>query len=125
MTTRDYINKLEKRGELIRITEPISTKYELAGVLKSLEPSVVLCENVKGSGFSVIGNLFCDKKSFADYLNIQASQIIPRLLEAIQNPSECEVVSSAACQQVVISNPDLDELPIPLHFEDDGGRYLT
>ena len=26
---------------------------------------------------------------------------------------------------MVISNPDLDALPIPLHFENDGGNYLT
>ena len=125
MTTRAYIQNLDDNGELIRISESISTQFELAGVLKSLEPAAVLFENVKDSEFGVIGNLFCTKKSFADYLNFQSSQIIPRLLEAIQNPSACTIVPNAPCQEVVISNPDLDALPIPLHFENDGGNYLT
>jgi len=125
VTTRAYIQNLDDNGELIRISESISTQFELAGVLKSLEPAAVLFENVKDSEFGVIGNLFCTKKSFADYLNFQSSQIIPRLLEAIQNPSACTIVPNAPCQEVVISNPDLDALPIPLHFENDGGNYLT
>ena len=125
MSLREYIHNIEGKGDLIKTSEPISTRYELAGVLKTLEPAPVLFENVKGSEFGVIGNLFCAKKTFADYLNIQSSQIIPRLLEAIQNPSECETVTNAPCQEVVISNPDLDSLPIPLHFENDGGNYLT
>ncbi len=90
MTTRAYIQNLDDNGELIRISESISTQFELAGVLKSLEPAAVLFENVKDSEFGVIGNLFCTKKSFADYLNFRSSQIIPRLLEAIQNPSACK-----------------------------------
>jgi UbiD family decarboxylase len=34
-------------------------------------------------------------------------------------------VGTAPCQEVVITEPDLDQLPILKHFENDGGNYIT
>jgi UbiD family decarboxylase len=68
MTLRTYLQKLQERGDLLVITEPISTQYEIAAVMKQLEPRPVLFENVRDSEFRVVGNLFCTKEQFADYL---------------------------------------------------------
>lgn len=107
------------------VTEPISKTYEIAGVLKKLEPTPALFENVKESDFRVIGNLFCTKGSFAVYLGITVSEILPALAKAIDNRSPCEVVSTAPCQDVVHSKPDLDKLPILKHCGNDGGNYIS
>jgi UbiD family decarboxylase len=138
MSLRNHIQKLDRQGDLIHITQPVSKIYEIAGILKKLEPRPVLFENVKGSGFSVIGNLLCGKAPFADYFGIQPSDIIPTLLRAIDNsrpnppmppfPSReggGEVVGAAPCQEVVNLDPDLDELPILYHCEGDGGNYIS
>lgn len=125
MSLREYMQRIQQDGGLTSISEPISKQYQLAGVLKELEPQPVLVEKVLESHLGVVGNLFCTKKSFADYLNIQPNQIIQRLSDAIQKRSPCEIIRDAPCQEVVISNPDLDTLPIPRHFEKDGGNYLT
>ena len=125
MALREYITELERQDCLIKVTKPISKTYEIAGVLKELEPTPVLFENVKESNFGVIGNLFCTKAAFADYLGIRVNEIIPTLVWAIENPSQCEVVSNAPCQEVTITNPDLESLPILRHFEIDGGNYIT
>ncbi len=66
MSLRDYIHRLETRGDLIKVGVPISKIYEIAGVLKQLEPKPVLFGCVKESPVRVMGNLFCDKASFAD-----------------------------------------------------------
>lgn len=107
------------------VTEPISKTYEIAGVLRKLEPTPALFENVKESDFRVIGNLFCTKASFAVYLGITVSEILPALAKAIDNRSPCEVVSTAPCQDVVHSKPDLDKLPILKHCGNDGGNYIS
>lgn len=107
------------------VTEPISKTYEIAGVLKKLEPTPALFENVKESDFRVTGNLFCTKASFAVYLGITVSEILPALAKAIDNRSPCEVVSTAPCQDVVHSKPDLDKLPILKHCGNDGGNYIS
>ena len=129
MNLRDYLQRLDTEARLIHITEPISKTYEIAALLKQLEPRPVIFENVIESEYRVMGNLFCSKQDFADYFGIPVSEIIPMLRRAIDKPSPPTPLpqgeGSAPCQEVVHLNPDLDSLPIPLHFKGDGGPYIT
>ncbi len=125
MSLRDYLRNLEEHGDLIKIGAPISKTYEIAGVLKQLEPQPVLFECVKESPFRVTGNLFCDKARFADYFGIRVNEIIPLLARAIDQRRPGEIVTDAPCQEVVITHPDLDTLPILRHCELDGGNYIS
>jgi len=125
MSLRGYLQDLEARAGLARVTAPISRTYEIAGVLKKLEPQPVLFENVAESRFRVMGNLLCSKAAFAGYFGLPVSAIIPTLAAAIERRSPPEVVSEAPCQEVVVANPDLDELPILRHCAGDGGHYIT
>ena len=125
MSFRSYIQLLEERGRLVKISAPISKVYELAGVLKGLEPEPVLFESLLGSDFQVVGNLFPDKESFADYFGLVPSVIIPFLVRAIEERSKPMLTKEAPCQEVVITEPDLNQLPILKHFENDGGGYIT
>ncbi|MFN2235429.1 MAG: UbiD family decarboxylase [Anaerolineales bacterium] len=130
MSLRDHIQKLANNDELITVQKAISKKYEISGVLKKLEPQTVLFERVTESPFQVIGNLFCNKEQFADYFGINVKDIIPKLTAAITSPvkpdsSQIVQAGNAACQQVIHLEPDLNQLPIPLHFDGDGGCYIT
>ena len=125
MSFRSYLDKLESRGELLHIKHPISKTFEIAGVLKALEPQTVIFDQVIDSAYPVIGNVMCTKAQLADHLGISVRELIPTLAHAIEHPTKPEVVSSAPCQEVVDLSPDLDNLPIPLHFVDDGGPYIT
>ncbi len=129
MSLRSYLQTLDQRGELIHITAPISKTYEIAGVLKQLEPRPVLFENVKESPFRVAGNLFCSKAAFADYFGISVAQIIPTLSNAIQHPISPTPhplsPDPAPCQEVVTHSPNLDLLPILRHCALDGGNFIS
>mgnify|MGYP001825483596 CR=1 FL=1 len=82
-------------------------------------------EEIHDSGFRAAGNIFPTKAAFAEYFGIATNEIIPALIEAVEERSSPELVSEGACQEVVIDPPDLDLLPILQHFENDGGRYIT
>jgi 2,5-furandicarboxylate decarboxylase 1 len=125
MALRDYLQKLEQNGQLVKISQPISKNYEIAAVLKQLEPAPVLFESVRESSFRVMGNLFCSKAAFADYFGSPVSEIIPLLTRAIENRLPCPQVEQAPCQEVVDLQPDLDRLPILRHCEKDGGNYIS
>jgi 2,5-furandicarboxylate decarboxylase 1 len=125
MSLRDYLHQLEERGDLIKIAAPISKIYEIAGVLKQLEPKPVLFDCVTKAPFRVTGNLFCDKASFADYFGIQVNAIIPFLAHAIDKRRPCEIVTDASCQEVIVTDPNLDLLPLLRHCVGDGGNYIS
>jgi 2,5-furandicarboxylate decarboxylase 1 len=125
MSLRAYLNKLDERKQLVHVRAPISKTYEIAGVLKQLEPRPALFECVEGSPFRVAGNLFCTKAAFADYFGIAVSDIIPTLARAIAQRSAPELVDTAPCQEVVNLEPDLDALPILRHCAGDGGNYIS
>ena len=125
MILEKYIESLSKQDKLVTIKKPISKNLEIAGVLKTLEPTPVLFENVSDSEFRVAGNLFCTKKQIADYFGIKTEEIIPTLTAAIENRSSPNIVESAPCQEVVEESVDLNQLPILLHNEVDGGPYIS
>jgi UbiD family decarboxylase len=132
MPLRNYLQQLDAQDRLIHITTPISKKYEIAGVLKKLEPQPVLFHKVIESEFMVAGNLFCGKKPFADYFGIQPQNTIALLSQAIGRPSPSIHIepgvnknAAAPCQEVVDLDPDLDELPILYHCDGDGGNYIS
>jgi 2,5-furandicarboxylate decarboxylase 1 len=126
MSLRDYLHKLSARGALRTSGVSISKTYEIAAVLKQVEPAPVLFEQVRESPFRVAGNLFSSKSSFADYFGIPVNQLIPTLARAIDQRSRPEVIAGAApCQEVVEQIPDLDQLPILRHCERDGGNYIS
>jgi UbiD family decarboxylase len=125
MSLRSYLYNLAENNEIINISKEISKTYEIAGVLNKLAPSVVMFHNVRESKFKVFGNLLPSKVSVANYLGVDIRDIIPTLSRAIDNRSPPEIVESAPCQEVIVSNPDLDALPILKHSTLDGGNYIS
>ena len=125
MSFRERVQSFEQAGVLLRIDRPCSTRYEVAGALKKLEPKPILFSQLRDSQFSVAGNLFCAKASVADYLGIPVHQMIPRLAQAIDERKPCTVVEDAPCQEVIDFSPDLNRLPILRHCEWDGGNYIS
>ena len=126
MDFREYINQLEKIGAITKIVKEVSTDIETAAVLKTAEPTPLLFENVKGyQNYRVAGNIFSTKTSIADYFGISTDHLIPRLTEAIDKRSIPEIINNAPCQELIMDQVNLDNLPILKHNERDGGRYIS
>ena len=125
MSLRDHLKQIREQGKLLQVDKPVSKHLQASGVLKVTEPAAVMFQNIVESDFPVMGNLFCTKASFADYLGITQKEIIPTLTRAIDEHRPPQAVTIAPCQEVVIDQPDLDALPILFHCEGDGGPYIT
>jgi 2,5-furandicarboxylate decarboxylase 1 len=125
MGLREYLNKIEQGGTLRKVEAKVSKKLEISGILKEMEPVPIIFNNVKESNFRVVGNLFCTKEVIASYFGVSSSDLIPMLSKAIIEPSEPELVSNAPCQEIVEPQVDLDDLPILLHCDKDGGNYIS
>lgn len=122
---RSFIEQLQNKGELTKITKLISTEYEMAGIINALNEKPVYFENVKESNFPVVAGLVSSKELICHSLGIPKEQLLPKLLNSIEHPVTPKVVEKGACQEVIESNVDLTKLPIMNYTEKDGGKYIA
>jgi len=123
MNLRDFLSKLEQDGELNRVSKEISTEYELANVLYSLNEQPTVFENVKGFDYPVFGGITSSRDIIAKALGTTKEELLGKLVQALREPKEPPLVENAPCQEIVINEPDLDKFPFLMHLPGDGGRY--
>jgi 2,5-furandicarboxylate decarboxylase 1 len=125
MGLRSFIDALDKSGELTRIKKPVSTEFEMAGIINANSEKPVYFENVKESSYPVVAGLVSSKDLIARSLGISKAQLLPKLLAAIEHPAPPQVVEKGTCQEAVETNVDLTKLPIMHYTEKDGGKYIA
>ena len=151
---RDFIQQLEKMGELKRITvevDPYLEMTEIADrVLRSGGPAL-LFENPKGHRIPVLANLFGTPRRVALGMGEESTEAlreVGKLLALLKQPDPPKgfkdafnslpifrkvldmapkVVSKAACQQVVVEGHkvDLSQLPIQHCWPGDAAPLIT
>ncbi len=125
MRLRPFLDELEKSGKLVRVKREVSHEYELANVMNALGERPAIFENVRGFDMPVFGGIASDRGIIAKGLGTGREGILKKLMGALRDPVEPEVVSKGACQEVVTKDVDLDRLPILKHLPGDGGRYTS
>ena len=123
MNLREFLSTLEKEKQLIRIKKEVSIKYEIANIIYSLDEKPVIFDNVKGCPFKIFAGITSDRDIIAKGLGTTKDQLLFKLVDALRNPKEPEIIDKAPCQEVVIKDPDLSKIPLLFHLDGDGGRY--
>src|SRR5512135_2998375 len=125
MGLRSFIAELQAKGELKTITKPVSTEYEVAGIINALGEKPVYFEKLKESSYPVVAGLVSSKELICRSMGITKEQLLPKLLNAIEHPLPPNMVEKAACQEVVEAEVNLTKLPIMRYTEKDGGKYVA
>ncbi|MCK5636469.1 MAG: UbiD family decarboxylase [Thermoplasmatales archaeon] len=123
MNLRDFLAKLEKEGKLVRIKKEVSTKYEIANIIYSIDEKPIIFEKVKGYSMPIFAGITSDRDIIAEGLGTTKEKLLLKLVEALRNPKEPKIVDKAPCQEVIIKDPDLSKFPFLFHLDGDGGRY--
>ena len=146
---KDYVQVLEREGELRRITHPVRAELEITEiadrVMKSAGPAL-LFDNVIGKKIPVLINAFGSMRRMALALGVNdveniASEIDklirtrpPKGLKAkMQLVSELirlaaippKTVKEGSCQEIIHREPDLNILPILTCWPGDAGPFIT
>jgi 4-hydroxy-3-polyprenylbenzoate decarboxylase len=151
---RDFIQRLEERGELKRITQEIDPHLEMTEIcdrtLRAGGPAL-LFENPRGHTIPVLGNLFGTTARVAFGMGAESTDAlrdIGRLLAMLKEPEAPQgmkdawqklplyrkvldmapkVVKGAPCQEHVIESDDVDlaSLPIQTCWPEDAGPLIT
>lgn len=151
---RDFIELLEKEGELKRISTPVDPNLEITEIadrtLRAGGPAL-LFENPKGSDIPLLANLFGNTRRIALAMgqeDVEGLRDVGKLLAFLKEPTPPKgwkdlwenlptfknvlnlapnVKRSAPCQDVVIEGDDVDlnMLPIQTCWPGDAGPLLT
>ncbi len=124
LTFREWIDRLKTTGHLVEAKKPLSSHLEAAAFIKALEPKPILFR-VDESDIPIAANVCASRNLIADYLKIQPNQIVPTFLNAIEHPTKPDRAENPPCFEVSEQRVNLDELPILLHAEKDGGKYIS
>ncbi len=148
---REFVEKLKKEGELLRIRAEVSPELEITEITDRISKShgpALLFERVCGSKMPLLINAFGSDKRMAMALGVDDVNDIAREIESLIRiaPPESiidkfkilgtlarlakfppKMVKKAKCQEVVRKGEDasLDELPIIKCWPEDGGKYIT
>lgn len=146
---RAFVEALERAGELHRIDAVVDPQLEISEisdrVVKAGGPAL-LFTNVQGSRFPVLTNQFGSRKRMSMALGVQnldeAGDRIRKLLDlsipatAVERIGKLlslaplaaaipKTVNSGSCQDVVITEPDLTQLPVLTTWPLDAGPFIT
>ena len=123
---RNFLEELDRTGELIHVRREVSAKHEIAAVAQKLDGKPVIFEKVKESeGYRVALGVCGTRSNLARALGVRMNQLLGRVLDAVEHPSPFQTTEKAPCQEVVEDAVDLHKIPILTHCERDGGPYAT
>lgn len=152
---QEYITRLEREGELVRVKAPVSTRFEIAEIVDRIVKSegggkALLFENT-GTEFPLVVNMMGSKRRIAMALGVEhldeVAQRIDALLKDALSPKGSlwekmrmlplladvakwfpqSTSGRGACQEVVWQGDevDLERLPMLHSWESDGGAFVT
>jgi 4-hydroxy-3-polyprenylbenzoate decarboxylase len=152
---REFIARLDREGELLRISGEVSSELEITEFTDRMSKSprggrALLFENVKGSRFPVLTNAFGSEvrmamalgtrnledlgKRISDLLDMRPPTtlreklgLLPELLTLSKCFPKVRKMARPPCQDVVLEGDDVDLglLPVLRCWPRDGGRFVT
>lgn len=131
MDLRNFLEVLEREGELQKVKASVDPKHEIGAICKILNERpgspAVLFENIKGSTSPVVGQLLASDKRVAMALGLSQENVFDETVKRATNPIPPRLVRSGHCQEVVMEGKDVDitKLPLCTNNPNDGGPYIT
>jgi len=146
---QEFVQVLEREGELKRIGHPVKAELEIAEiadrVMKRGGPAL-LFENVVGKDMPVLINAFGSPRRMALALGVKDIEEIARNIEhltRLKPPASWserfrllpellrlagiapKLAREGECQEVIERNPDLSALPVLTCWPEDAGPFIT
>ena len=152
---REFIDRLDREGELLRIKESVSPILEITEITDRVSKQLgggkaLLFENVEGSSMPVLINAFGSSKRMnmalgvhdiedipkriEQYIKIPPPatlldkvKLLPMLLQAAQFPPKLVNKEHPPCQEIVHLGDDIDlgAIPVLQCWPEDAGRFIT
>ena len=135
---------LEKAGHLVRIKEEVDPNLEMAAIhlrVYEMGGPAILYENVKGSKFRAVSNLFgtLERSKYIFRHSLEAVKKLIQLrsnpIDALKHPLDNFTAGLAAIKALPLKNQlnkpvkyqeiNISDLPLIKHWKNDGGAFVT
>jgi len=121
-TLRDFVKQLDEKDLLKHITRECDPVYEIPCVMKVMDGTPLLFENVKGYGMPVVANICSTRDLVAMGLGVTRNDIMPVFTGAVENPRPTRVEEAHGYREI---KPSLSNIPILTYYPFDGGPYIA
>ena len=131
MDLREFLDNLEKAGELHTVAAQVDPNHELGAICKIFNERpnspALLFENVKGSTIPVVGQLLASDRRVALALGLSQKNVFEETVRRATTPIPTRLVANGPCQEVVMEGSEVDVTKLPLCTNNprDGGPYIT
>lgn len=130
---RDFIAQIEMSdpSSVWRIKDAVSPDHDTSAMVMELdrrgESPVLWFDNVTGSPFPIVTNLFASRARYAAALGVAETDLIEHLAKLENKTVDPVMRETGPIHDVVLTGDqvDLGKLPILGHFNEDAGRYIT
>jgi UbiD family decarboxylase len=145
---RAFIQDLERRGQLVRITREVDPDQEITIIqhrVIAAQGPALLFERVKGSSYRVVSNLFGTRQRVALACGAEPRELGQRLARVVHHlmppslgnlwrtrkdllrlwPTRLRRVSGGPVLETQTQPADLDKLPVLTCWPGDGGPFFT
>ncbi len=122
----EFVEVLEEKNMLQRITKQVDVNYELASIAVKSERrrgGALLFESVKGYRIPVVTNLYSEMERVCVALGVDIKNVHDFFLKAFREQLKPVKVRKGRFGD--IEEKSIDNLPILLHSIYDAGRYIT
>ncbi len=121
---REFVTRLDGRGQLIRIRKEVDPRFEVAALIRDIQQrrnQPILFERVKGSAFPILSNVCGSYASVSAALGVEPRDLARTWAERLTRAAAVPAIEPVASPYQASS---LGRLPICTHCEKDAGPYI-
>jgi UbiD family decarboxylase len=113
---REYLNALEKAGELAQVKKEVDPKFELGAICKTIHEKgrkALLFDRVRGSSMPVVTELLATFNRIAMALETDESDLFKGVMERTKSPVEPKIVKTGPCKEIIWKGNEVDLAKLP------------
>ena len=106
MNLREFVNLLEEKGRLQRVTKEVDPVYEVAALMEDADDRPLYLENVKGSILPCITNICSSRELVALGLECTPNEVLGKISKAVIESKTPDVKEAKGYKEIEASLED-------------------